>query len=599
MTRAIAYPSSSRSEGRLLTLVLGLAILVTLAPVARLFHEGLTAGGGLNPGFLAEVLAKPATRSALWHSLVTAGLGTLISVLIGGVFAFLVALTDLRRKAALVFCLMIPMMIPPQITALSWTQVMGPSSVFLKTLGLAPPLGAPQPLYSPGGIILLLGIQHTSIIFLTLRAGLRAIPQDAVEAARISGARGLRIWWQVVLPLTLPSLLGGIAITFVTALGNFGIPAMLGIPAGYATLPTLIYQRLAGLGTAVLAEVAVLAMLIGAVAIAGILLQRFFQRRQRLHLTGPGGRALMIPLGRARLPVEIALWLVIAAILVLPMAGLLATSLVPAYGVPLRLDTLSLDGWHEALFRQPATRRAFVNSFLLSAGAAALLGNRAAARLAMKQFEGALADAEAAVKLDAGWAKGHFRRGQALAGLERWADARAAFEEVLRIVSPVHAFFRTADCDTEVAGYPIPDGAKIHCCLGAANLDPEKWPETRIIFTDTETSNWTWDPVARQFFWHRFFSHQPDLNFENPAVREAIHQLEDVIAAEDTRRAAKLCANYGITTRRISLHEHNEASRTPSILARLSRGETVAGVSDAGPPLISDSGSGVTQAVLD
>lgn len=373
MTRAIAYPSSSRSEGRLLTLVLGLAILVTLAPVARLFHEGLTAGGGLNPGFLAEVLAKPATRSALWHSLVTAGLGTLISVLIGGVFAFLVALTDLRRKAALVFCLMIPMMIPPQITALSWTQVMGPSSVFLKTLGLAPPLGAPQPLYSPGGIILLLGIQHTSIIFLTLRAGLRAIPQDAVEAARISGARGLRIWWQVVLPLTLPSLLGGIAITFVTALGNFGIPAMLGIPAGYATLPTLIYQRLAGLGTAVLAEVAVLAMLIGAVAIAGILLQRFFQRRQRLHLTGSGGRPLMIPLGRARLPVEIALWLVIAAILVLPMAGLLATSLVPAYGVPLRLDTLSLDGWHEALFRQPATRRAFVNSFLLSAGAAALL----------------------------------------------------------------------------------------------------------------------------------------------------------------------------------------------------------------------------------
>ena len=47
---------------------------------------------------------------------------------------------------------------------------------------------------------------------------------------------------------------------------------------------------------------------------------------------------------------------------------------------------------------------------------------------------------------------------------------------------------------------------------------------TRIIFTDTETSNWTWDPVAKQFFWHRFFSHQPDLNFDNPAVLEAIFQ---------------------------------------------------------------------------
>ncbi len=45
---------------------------------------------------------------------------------------------------------------------------------------------------------------------------------------------------------------------------------------------------------------------------------------------------------------------------------------------------------------------------------------------------------------------------------------------------------------------------------------------TRIIFTDTETSNWTWDPVAKQFFWHRFFGHQPDLNFDNPAVLEAV-----------------------------------------------------------------------------
>ncbi len=48
---------------------------------------------------------------------------------------------------------------------------------------------------------------------------------------------------------------------------------------------------------------------------------------------------------------------------------------------------------------------------------------------------------------------------------------------------------------------------------------------TRIIFTDTETSNWTWDPVAKQYFWHRFFSHQPDLNFDNPAVLEAVFDV--------------------------------------------------------------------------
>ncbi|MDO8250940.1 MAG: maltose alpha-D-glucosyltransferase [Rhodoferax sp.] len=50
----------------------------------------------------------------------------------------------------------------------------------------------------------------------------------------------------------------------------------------------------------------------------------------------------------------------------------------------------------------------------------------------------------------------------------------------------------------------------------------QRYRGTRIIFTDTETSNWNWDPVAKAFYWHRFFSHQPDLNFDNPKVLEAI-----------------------------------------------------------------------------
>ena len=51
---------------------------------------------------------------------------------------------------------------------------------------------------------------------------------------------------------------------------------------------------------------------------------------------------------------------------------------------------------------------------------------------------------------------------------------------------------------------------------------PEKYQGTRIIFTDTEPSNWTYDPVAKAYFWHRFFSHQPDLNFDNPSVLQAV-----------------------------------------------------------------------------
>jgi maltose alpha-D-glucosyltransferase / alpha-amylase len=53
----------------------------------------------------------------------------------------------------------------------------------------------------------------------------------------------------------------------------------------------------------------------------------------------------------------------------------------------------------------------------------------------------------------------------------------------------------------------------------------EKYKETRIIFTDTEISNWTWDQKAGKYFWHRFFSHQPDLNFDNPDVRETMKEV--------------------------------------------------------------------------
>ena len=56
---------------------------------------------------------------------------------------------------------------------------------------------------------------------------------------------------------------------------------------------------------------------------------------------------------------------------------------------------------------------------------------------------------------------------------------------------------------------------------------PDRYPGTRIIFRDTETSNWTWDPLAKAYYWHRFFNHQPDLNFDNPHVlRAVLHIME-------------------------------------------------------------------------
>ncbi len=53
----------------------------------------------------------------------------------------------------------------------------------------------------------------------------------------------------------------------------------------------------------------------------------------------------------------------------------------------------------------------------------------------------------------------------------------------------------------------------------------DRYREARIIFRDTELSNWAWDPISKAYYWHRFFSHQPDLNFDHPAVRQEIWQV--------------------------------------------------------------------------
>jgi 16S rRNA (cytidine1402-2'-O)-methyltransferase len=95
----------------------------------------------------------------------------------------------------------------------------------------------------------------------------------------------------------------------------------------------------------------------------------------------------------------------------------------------------------------------------------------------------------------------------------------------------------------------------------------------------------------------------PDISGRVYVVATPIGNLEDLspravrvlseatlIACEDTRRTARLCARFGVATRRVSLHAHNEAQRLPHLLERLRRGESIALVSDAGTPLVSDPG---------
>jgi len=369
MPEAAGWRERFESYGLLWGLLLVVAIL-SIAPLARLLLEGVAPHGSLSTDAIARVLSSTATWTATRHSLATALGGTIVALAVGGVVALVVSLTDIRARNAFVFCFVLPMMIAPQVIALAWLELFGPASPLLKALGVAQTLGGRNPLYSPQGIVLVLGVQYAPLVFLTLRAGLRTLPSAMIEAGLAAGAGALTVLRTIVLPLMTPPLVAGVALTFVSCLGNFGIPALLGIPGNYLVLPTLIYQRMAGLGPSALAEVSVLSMLIGVIAVVGILLQELMLSRRDFRVSTTSTAARPFELERWRVPVEIALWAWTTLVLFLPLAALVLGSLVPAVGVPLAAKTATLANYQFVMFGHDAARRALFNSFSMSATAA-------------------------------------------------------------------------------------------------------------------------------------------------------------------------------------------------------------------------------------
>ncbi|MDH4990644.1 iron ABC transporter permease [Aquamicrobium lusatiense] len=362
----------SRGQEMALTVVVAIVIvLLSLLPMLRLVKEIVAPGGTLSDTAIRMGLANPATWTATVNTLVVGFGGTALAVVLGTFMALLVTLSDIRGRSMLVLCYVMPLMIAPQVTALAWLQLFGPASPFLKMIGMAPPIGTRNPLYSTEGIILLLGVQYGPLVFLLVRAGLRKLPRELIEAARSGGAGWFTVLRTIVLPLMTPSIVAAAALAFVSCVGNFGIPAFLGIPANYLVLPTLIYQKLAGGGPSVLGEAAFLSVLIGVIAMAGIVGQELMSRRRDYRISSTSLPADPYPLGRWRLPVEICIWLLILLILVMPMFGLLLTSLVPGYGIPLSWATATLDNYRFVLFEHAAANRSFFNSFALSIAAAA------------------------------------------------------------------------------------------------------------------------------------------------------------------------------------------------------------------------------------
>ncbi len=359
---------------------LGLPLLVTLCaillgglPFLRLAAAAFAPGWQFSPeAALAEIGSRAAVNATL-HTLETAGLSAIGALLIGGSAAILLAVTDVRGKRMIAFALVFSMMIAPQVAALAFLSLLAPHSPILAFIGLSPAPGTPNPLLGRGGIALVMALHHAPLVAITLWTGLRSVPHSLIEAAQMEGAGPATIIGRILLPVLRPQIIAAALLAFVAGVGNFGIPALLGLPVNYLTLPTLIYRRLSSFGPAGLPDAAALSMLVALVAAVGIAAGMLATRRAGGKVEIERPLEPFWTLGRARPIVLGGLLLLLTIKLGLPFLALLAEALTPALGVALSWQSLTFDKFAEVLLRQDVTVRAFRNSFLFAGSAAVIL----------------------------------------------------------------------------------------------------------------------------------------------------------------------------------------------------------------------------------
>ena len=361
--RALASPA-----GLVLAGLLAVLLFTNALPLYRLLERALSITA------LNYLWENPQARRALVHSLRIAASSALLATLIGGVLLFLLERLSLPGRRALRLLLFVPLVVPPQILAIAWIGWAGPAGTLTRFvregLGLE---RNPWLIYSEAGIVLLLTVFAIPIAFLTIGAGLTRVPKNLEEAARLDGASLTVVATHILTPLLRPYVLAALMLAFLAAVGNFGIPAMLGIPARFITLPTLIYQRVTSFAAGGFAQAAALALLMAVPAVVVLWMQLRLNRRAATlesQLEGPHRYPLQ---RRFAWPLAATVWLVVGVLMTAgPFLSMLLLSLTRAYGLPPTLANLDLRHYQFVLTGLESFPRALTHSLLLAGGAAAV-----------------------------------------------------------------------------------------------------------------------------------------------------------------------------------------------------------------------------------
>jgi iron(III) transport system permease protein len=351
---------------------------LVLAPVAMLLYTSVRSEDFGEPAVFSlrnytEFVASPRIVRSILNTLVVSTGATLVAALFGVTLAWIHARTNTPARRMLEALTLVPFFLSPYVGAIAWSYLAAPRVGLLNGwLRRLFRLGAdPLSVYNHAGIVWVLALFFTPVMYLFVIGSLRRMDPALEESARTSGSGVWQTTRRVTLPLVSPAVLSGAILVFVSSAGEFGVPLALGSPFRIETMTTQIYNLTSGSAIDYNASAA-LSTVLAALTLAFIVVhRRMIAPRGFTTITGRGYRPSVVDLGRWRWAALAFNLVYLLAAVILPLLALFLVSISVRWEGRFDPTALTLDNYRY-VFVYPVSARAVANSLELAVGGATI-----------------------------------------------------------------------------------------------------------------------------------------------------------------------------------------------------------------------------------
>ncbi|MEK7687829.1 MAG: iron ABC transporter permease, partial [Pseudomonadota bacterium] len=292
--------------------VLALLLLLTflvIYPLLMLVFGALSDSNPVIDGFgkfspsakhFLEVLGNENVHLAFFNALAACGGGTILAVVIGLAFSWIVVRTNTPFKGFIAGASMVPLFVPPLVAGVAWGILGSPKTGLLNTALKWLHIDFRFDFYSMSGLIIVFGMYYAPYVYMFTASALRNMDPSLEEASEVAGASAFATIFTVTFPLIAPAILAGSLLSFVVMLGIYGVPAALGAPANINVLTTYIFQLTAWSPPLYNTAAAVAILLMAVTAILVWAQQRILSGRSFATVAGKAFRPRSLNLGKWR-----------------------------------------------------------------------------------------------------------------------------------------------------------------------------------------------------------------------------------------------------------------------------------------------------------